>query len=134
MKFTKVTVIVILVHSILTDDKSRPMALSRPEFSERHGLKQALRLVPLTPATHRNVLPRGELLASAGAIPPFTSALRGPRESPSAGLFISGDAMEWIEAIINVTAFIGFIGIASIAKPQQTVDEIPASAQDSHVP
>jgi hypothetical protein len=35
--------------------------------------------------------------------------------------------MQWIEAIINVSAFVGFIGIASIAKPQ-TVDEIPASA------
>jgi hypothetical protein len=42
--------------------------------------------------------------------------------------------MQWIEAIINVTAFVGFIGIASIAKPQQTANEIPASAQDSHTP
>lgn len=41
--------------------------------------------------------------------------------------------MQWIEAIINVAAFVGFIGIASIAKLEQTADEIPASAPDSNV-
>jgi hypothetical protein len=99
------------------------------ELSERHGLKQALCFAPST----RRPIGTSCLGANCWQVPARSPRSRWLREAPTRGLFISGDAMQWIEAIINVTAFVGFIGIASIAKPQQAADEIPASAQDSHV-
>jgi hypothetical protein len=39
--------------------------------------------------------------------------------------------MQWIEALINISAFAGFIGVASLgSKPTRAVDEIPTSAHD----
>jgi hypothetical protein len=42
--------------------------------------------------------------------------------------------MQWIEALINISAFAGFISVANLARENhQPVDEIPKSARDSAV-